>query len=88
MFASSMFVLVVIAIRSITIMGWRLAMFGTILPAIAILTLTLLAAIHPRLQGILITATGIGLFIVAMLLIPRLKIEKLPKPLAGLEQGA
>jgi prepilin-type N-terminal cleavage/methylation domain-containing protein len=88
MFASSMFVLVVIAIRSITIMGWRLAMFGTILPAIAILTLTLLAAIHPRLQGILITATGIGLFIVAMLLIPRLKLARIATPLAGLEQGA
>jgi len=28
------------------------------------------------------------LFIVAMLLIPRLKIERIPKPLAGLEQGA
>jgi prepilin-type N-terminal cleavage/methylation domain-containing protein len=87
-FASSIFVLVVIAIRSITIMGWRLALFGTIFPAIAILTLTLLAAIHPRLQGILITTTGIALFIVAMLLIPRLKIGRLPKPLAGLEQGA
>jgi len=87
-FASSIFVLIVIAIRSITIMGWRLALFGTIFPAIAIFALTLLAAIHPRLQGILITATGIALFIVAMLLIPRLKIERIPKPLAGLEQGA
>jgi prepilin-type N-terminal cleavage/methylation domain len=86
--ASSIFVLIVISIRSITIMGWRLALFGTIFPAIAILALTLLGAIHPRLQGILITGTGIALFIVAMLLIPKLKIEKLPKPLAGLEQGA
>src|SRR6266850_277211 len=88
MFASSGFVLMVIAIRSITIMGWRLALFGTIFPAIAILALTLLAAIHPRLQGILITATGIALFIVAMLLIPRMRIERLPKPLTGLAQGA
>jgi len=88
MFASSGFVLMVIAIRSITIMGWRLALFGTIFPAIAILALTLLAAIHPRLQGILITATGIALFIVAMLLIRRLKIERIPRPVAGLEQGA
>ena len=85
---SSIFVLIVIAIRSITIMGWKLALFGTIFPAVAILALTLLAAIHPRLQGILITATGIALFIVAMLLIPRLKLERLPKPLTGLEQGA
>jgi hypothetical protein len=88
MFASSAFVLVVIAIRSITIMGRRLAMLGTVFPATAILALTLLAAIHPRLQGILITATGIALFIVAMLLIPRLRFERTPKPLAGLEQGA
>jgi prepilin-type N-terminal cleavage/methylation domain-containing protein len=87
-FASSIFVLVVIAIRSITIMGWRLALFGTIFPAIAILTLTLLAAIHPRLQGILITATGIALFIAAMLLIPRLKFERIARPVASLEQGA
>jgi prepilin-type N-terminal cleavage/methylation domain-containing protein len=87
-FASSAFVLVVIAIRSITIMGLRLAFFGTIFPAIAILALTLLAAIHARLQGILITATGIALFIVAMLLIPRMRILRLPKPLTGLEQGA
>jgi hypothetical protein len=69
-------------------MGWRLALFGTIFPAIAILALTLLAAIHPRLQGILITITGIALFIVAMLLIPRMRIERLPRPLTGLEQGA
>lgn len=88
MLISSIFVLLVIAIRSITIMGWRLALFGTIFPATAILTLTLLAAIHPRLQGILITVTGIALFIVAMLLIPRLKLERIPKPLTGLEQGA
>jgi prepilin-type N-terminal cleavage/methylation domain-containing protein len=87
-FTSSIFVLVVIAIRSITIMGWRLALCGTILPATAILALALLAAIHPRLQGILITITGIALFIVAMLLIPRMRIERLPKPLTGLEQGA
>jgi len=90
MFAASSFVIVVIAIRSITIMGWRLALYGTIFPAIAILALTLLAAIHPRLQGILITTTGIALFIVAMLLIPRmrLKLGTVSKPLSGLEQGA
>src|ERR1043165_8476522 len=35
--ASSGFVLLVIAIRSLTIMGWRLALFGTVFPAIAIL---------------------------------------------------
>ncbi len=78
MLASSAGVLVVIALRALTIMEWRLALFGTVLPATAIMALTLLAAIHPRLQGMLITITGILLFIIAMLLMPRLKIELPP----------
>ena len=77
--ASSAIVLLIIAIRALTIMGWSVALFGTVFPATAILTLTLIAAIHPRLQGIIITATGIALFIVAMLLVPRLKIESGPR---------
>jgi prepilin-type N-terminal cleavage/methylation domain-containing protein len=76
-YASSALVLLVIAIRSVSIMGFRLAIFGCILPAAVILAVTLVAAIHTRLQGILITGTGIALFIVAMLLIPRLKRENL-----------
>ena len=74
-FSSSAIVLVIIALRSVTIMGWRVGLLGTVVPSAAILVLTLLAAIHTRLQGILITAAGIGLFIVAMLLMPRLKPE-------------
>lgn len=74
--ASSILVLLVIAFRSVTIMGVRLALLGVVLPAMAILGVTLAAAIHTRLQGILITAVGIAVFIVAMLLIPRFKHEK------------
>ena len=74
--ASSALVLIVIAARSLTIMGVRLALLGIVLPATAILALTLLAAIYPRLQGILITTTGIAIFILAMLLIPRFTYEK------------
>jgi prepilin-type N-terminal cleavage/methylation domain-containing protein len=75
-FASSTFVLVVIAVRSVTIMGMRLALSGTVLPAAAILAVTLVAAIFPRFQGILITITGVAMFIVAMTLIPRLKADR------------
>jgi hypothetical protein len=75
-FASSALILLVMAIRSVTIMGLRLALFGVVLPAAAILCLTLVAAIYTRLQGILITGTAIGLFIVAMLLIPRMKLGR------------
>jgi prepilin-type N-terminal cleavage/methylation domain-containing protein len=73
---SSVIVLAVIAIRSMTIMRLRLALLGIVLPAAAILAVTIVAAIHTRLQGILITGTGFAMFIVAMLLIPRLKYEK------------
>ncbi len=75
---SAAIVIVVITIRSATIMGVRLALIGTAVPATAILTVTLVAAIHTRLQGILTTATGLALFIVAMLLVPRLKRVKPP----------
>ncbi len=75
-FSASAFVLLIIAIRAITIIGFRMGFFGTVLPAAAILGITLLAAIHTRLQGILITGTGIGVFIVAMGLMPRLRPQR------------
>src|SRR5438094_1742974 len=75
-FVSTASVVLIIAIRSITIMGLQLGLFGTVFPAIGILAVTLVAAIHPRLQGILITGTGLALFIGAMLLMPRLKLER------------
>jgi len=64
-FISSAIVILVIAARSVTMMGF---------------SLTLMAAIHTRLQGILISGAGIALFIVAMLLIPRLKLGKMAGP--------
>lgn len=84
MFAASALVLVIIAVRSITIMTAPLAISGVVLPAAVLLAVTLLAATHPRLQGILITSVGMALFIVAMLLIPRMQLGKN----FGLAQGA
>src|SRR5437667_3010748 len=54
---SSATVLLIIAVRAVTIMGFRTALFGTIMPAAVILAVTLVASIHTRLQGILITCT-------------------------------
>ncbi len=79
-FGAAAIVLVVIANRSITIMGFRLGFFGAVCPAVAILAITLLATIHTRLQGILITGTGIALFVAAMLLIPRCKLDRTVSP--------
>ena len=73
-YASGAMVLVVVAIRSVTIMGWKLGLGGVVLPATAIMAAALAAAIYPRLQGILITVVGMAVFIVAMLLIPRMKL--------------
>jgi prepilin-type N-terminal cleavage/methylation domain-containing protein len=70
---SSTFVLIVIAVRAFTIMRARLALFGVVIPAASILGVTLLAATHKQLQGILITSVGMVLFVTAMLLISRMK---------------
>jgi hypothetical protein len=84
MAASAGVVLVVIAIRSATIMGLRLAMAGVVLPATVMLTVTLIAAIYPRLQGIIITAMGIAAFVVAMMLVPRIKRDRAASAMPGL----
>jgi prepilin-type N-terminal cleavage/methylation domain-containing protein len=73
---SSASVLSIIAIRAVTIMGLRLGLSGAVFPAATILAVTLLAAIYTRLQGLLITIVAIALFILAMLLIPRLRLER------------
>lgn len=68
---SAAIVLAIIAVRAATIMGMRLAIFGAVLPATAILAVTLVSAIHPRLQGVLITITALAAFVAAMALMPR-----------------
>jgi prepilin-type N-terminal cleavage/methylation domain-containing protein len=83
MFISSGLVLVTIAIRSATIIGLRMALFGVIAPAATILALTLLAAVHTRLQGILGAVTGLALFVIAMLLLPRIRFDRLHLPSTG-----
>jgi prepilin-type N-terminal cleavage/methylation domain-containing protein len=70
---SSVLVLIIIAIRALTIMRKRLALFGVVLPATLMLTVTLLAATHKQLQGILITGVGLAVFITAMSLMTRIK---------------
>jgi prepilin-type N-terminal cleavage/methylation domain-containing protein len=66
------FVLLIIAVRLITIMPWRIALGGIVLPAAVVMSLALVAAVKPNLQGIVLTTMGLGLFILAMLLAPRL----------------
>ena len=72
MVLSAGIVLLVIAIRSISILGLRLGVAGVTLPAAMIMSVTLIAAVKPDLQGILLTSLALALFIVAMALAPRL----------------
>jgi hypothetical protein len=71
--ASAGVALTIIGVRAVTLMGVRLALAGVVLPAAVILAITLTGAVVPRLQGILLTAEALGFFIVAMMLIPRLR---------------
>jgi prepilin-type N-terminal cleavage/methylation domain-containing protein len=65
--------LVIIGVRAVTLMRAWLALAGVILPAAAILAVTLVAAIWPSLQGILLTAEALGFFIAAMMLMPKIR---------------
>jgi prepilin-type N-terminal cleavage/methylation domain-containing protein len=76
--ASAGLVLAIIGVRSVTILGVRRALGGVVLPAAAILTITLVAAVWHHLQGILLTAEALGFFIAAMTLIPRLRAANTP----------
>jgi len=76
--------LAIIAVRAVTLMGFWLAISGIVLPAAAIMTITLLAAIWPSLQGILLTTEALGFFIAAMMLIPKIPVSAIVPTNVGL----
>lgn len=61
----------IIGIRVLTLMPMRWAILGIILPAAAIMAVTLVAAIWKPLQGILLTAEAMAFFIGVMTLMPK-----------------
>lgn len=83
--ASAGVALLIIGIRAATLIGVVRAMVGVVLPGAVIMAITLVAALWPYLQGILLTAEGLGFFIAAMLLIPRLRFDLTPPPPTGPE---
>ena len=42
------------------------------------LAITLVAAVVPSMQGMLLTVEGLGFFIAAMMLAPRIRVERSP----------
>jgi prepilin-type N-terminal cleavage/methylation domain-containing protein len=81
--ASAGVALAIIGVRAATLIGVKLALIGVLVPAAAILAVTLTAAIVPRLQGMLLTAEALGFFIIAMMLIPRLRTPTAPTGTVG-----
>jgi type II secretory pathway pseudopilin PulG len=69
--ASATVAIAIIGLRTTTLMGFWHGLVGIVLPAAAILAVTLASAIWPQLQGILLTATALALFIAAMMLMPK-----------------
>jgi prepilin-type N-terminal cleavage/methylation domain-containing protein len=78
--AAAALVLAIITWRAWTIIGLRHTFFGVLLPAVATMTLALIVATHPALQGLLLTAGGIVVFLVVMTLIPRVQWPTAPAP--------
>ncbi|MFL5241608.1 MAG: prepilin-type N-terminal cleavage/methylation domain-containing protein [Gemmataceae bacterium] len=72
---SSGVALAIIGIRALTLMPAWLALAGVVVPGGVILTITLVAAVWPSYQGILLTAEALGFFIVAMMLLPKIRPE-------------
>jgi prepilin-type N-terminal cleavage/methylation domain-containing protein len=73
---SAAVVLIIIAFRSVSVMGVALGLVGIVVPAGVIMAVTLVVAIQTNLQGILITAEVLALFVLAMVLMPRLKLPR------------
>lgn len=61
----------VIGLRAMTLMGGWQGVAGVVIPAIAIMSITLVAAVWKSLQGIMLTTEALGFFIAAMMLMPK-----------------
>ena len=85
---SAGFALTVIGVLAVSLLGVWLALGGVLLPATAILAVTLTAAIWPALQGLLLTVELLGFFIAAMLLLARIRAAAIAPPAGGQEIAA
>lgn len=64
-------ILAIIAARAIMLLSVKVGIFGIGLIGAVVMALTMGAAIHPRLQGILLTLEAVGTAVVLMVLLPK-----------------
>lgn len=82
---SSGIAMCVIGLRAMSLMEiWR-ATFGIFMPALAIMAITLCAAIWPQTQGLLLTCLALGCFIACMMLMPHVALEQFWVPPRSVE---
>ena len=67
--------LAVIAARSFVLLGLVRALLGVLVPAAAIMAVTLSAVVWPHLQGVLLTSLAFAVFVAAMMLMPRVAAQ-------------
>lgn len=72
--ASAGLAMAIITVRTYTLVGRKLAL-AVLALGVPILALTVTTALFPRLQGLLLTVLALGFFIVAMLLLPKLRLS-------------
>lgn len=72
----------ILSVRAVTLLGPRVGVLGVSLVAACVLTLTMLAAINPRMQGILLTIEAIGALVAAAMLLPRTELAPPRPPMA------
>lgn len=65
----------IIGVRAVTLMDYPRALLGILLPAVAIMAMTMTATVWPGLQGIMLTTLALGFFIVAMILMPKVVVS-------------
>ncbi|MGD9723184.1 MAG: type II secretion system protein [Pirellulales bacterium] len=68
---SAALAIAIIGLRAVTLLGFWHGLTGVALPAAVILSVTLVAAIWPAMQGLLLTVETLAFFIAVMMLMPK-----------------
>ena len=66
----------IITVRAWRIVGLRHALAGVFLPAVGSMAAALYTATHPQHQGLVLTGAAIGMFLVLMALLPKLRWQQ------------
>ena len=78
----------ILSIRAVALLGVKIGILGVTLMATFVLTLTMLAAVHPQMQGILLTVQAIGAMVAMTILLPRTRLALAAEGFAVVDEPA